>query len=47
MSRLAEVEPSLNREANVRFAKEDGYTVLASNRPISLQSIQEALEAFP
>jgi hypothetical protein len=43
---LIKLEPAL-RPAKVRFEKRNGRTVGVTDRPISLQAIEEALAEFP
>jgi hypothetical protein len=43
---LIKLEPAL-RPAKVRFEKRNGRTVGVTDRPISLQAIQQALAEFP
>lgn len=44
---LTKLEPAKARPAKVRFEKRNGRTVAMTDRPISLQAIQEALSDFP
>jgi hypothetical protein len=43
---LIKLEPAI-RPAKVRFEKRNGRTVGVTDRPISIQGIQEALAEFP
>lgn len=44
---LTKLEPARVRPAKVRFVKRNGRTVGVTDRPISVQAIQEALADFP
>ena len=45
--RVVELEEKPLRPANVRFVKENGYTVGISDRTVSLETIKELLAEFP
>mgnify|MGYP000855229617 CR=1 FL=1 len=44
---LTQLEPTPSRPATVRFQNRNGRTVGFTDRPISLQAIEQALAEFP
>ena len=44
---LTRLEPAESRVRRVRFVKRNGYTVGASDQPVSEEAIREALADFP